>query len=83
MAEEGEDAVAMLSAPETLTEEEQEELRRELTKVRDVVCGPCALPCGFAEHLVIAMVKGSRKHYECAAQSLKRAEVHRIPVGFL
>lgn len=37
MAEEGEDAVAMLSAPETLTEEEQEELRRELTKVRDVV----------------------------------------------
>lgn len=37
VAEEGEDAVAMLSAPETLTEEEQEELRRELTKVRDVV----------------------------------------------
>ena len=57
MAEEGEDAVTMLSAPEALTEEEQEELRRELTKVRDVVCGPCALPCEFAEHL---MVKGSR-----------------------
>jgi hypothetical protein len=43
VAEEGEDAVTMLSAPEALTEEEQEELRRELTKVRDVVCGPCAL----------------------------------------
>lgn len=43
VAEEGEDAVSMLSAPETLTEEEQDELRRELTKVRDVVCGPCAL----------------------------------------
>lgn len=49
MAEEGEDAVATLGAPEMLTEEEQEELRRELTKVRDRVCGPRTLPCGFAE----------------------------------
>ncbi|XP_052036849.1 tumor protein D52 isoform X1 [Apodemus sylvaticus] len=37
VAEEGEDAVAMLSAPETLTEEEQEELRRELTKVEEEI----------------------------------------------
>lgn len=44
MAEEGEDAAAMLSAPETLSEEEQDELRRELAKVRAILC---ALPCGF------------------------------------
>ncbi|XP_034372019.1 tumor protein D52 isoform X8 [Arvicanthis niloticus] len=37
VAEEGEDAVAMLSAPETLTEEEQEELRRELAKVEEEI----------------------------------------------
>lgn len=37
MAKEGEDAVAMLSVPETLTEEEQEELRRELTKVEEEI----------------------------------------------
>ncbi|XP_029331318.1 tumor protein D52 isoform X3 [Mus caroli] len=37
VAEEGEDAVTMLSAPETLTEEEQEELRRELTKVEEEI----------------------------------------------
>lgn len=58
MTEEGEDAVAALSAPETLTEEEQEELRRELAKVRaGVVRGPRAWPCGSAEH---RMGKGSR-----------------------
>ncbi|EDL05193.1 tumor protein D52 isoform 2 [Mus musculus] len=37
VAEEGEDAVTMLSAPEALTEEEQEELRRELTKVEEEI----------------------------------------------
>lgn len=37
VAEEGEDAVAMLSALEKLTEEEQEELRRELTKVEEEI----------------------------------------------
>ncbi|XP_017651844.1 tumor protein D52 isoform X3 [Nannospalax galili] len=35
--EEGEDAVATLSAAETLTEEEQDELRRELTKVEEEI----------------------------------------------
>lgn len=74
MAEEGEDAVAMLSAPETLTEEEQEELRRELAKVRDIVCGPCALPCGFAEHLGIAMVKGSKRHFELAQPRVSKEQ---------
>lgn len=39
MAEEGEDAVNMLSAPENLSEEEQEELRRELAKVRLILSG--------------------------------------------
>ncbi|XP_031232185.1 tumor protein D52 isoform X2 [Mastomys coucha] len=37
VAEEGEDAVATLGAPEMLTEEEQEELRRELTKVEEEI----------------------------------------------
>ncbi|XP_051014288.1 tumor protein D52 isoform X2 [Acomys russatus] len=37
VAEEGEDAVAMLSAPETLSEEEQDELRRELAKVEEEI----------------------------------------------
>ncbi|KFO27478.1 Tumor protein D52 [Fukomys damarensis] len=35
--EEGEDAAAMLSSPETLSEEEQVELRRELTKVGEEI----------------------------------------------
>ncbi|XP_052573214.1 tumor protein D52 [Peromyscus californicus insignis] len=39
VAEEGEDAVTMLSAPENLSEEEQEELRRELAKVRLIPSG--------------------------------------------
>ncbi|XP_037058237.1 tumor protein D52 isoform X2 [Peromyscus leucopus] len=37
VAEEGEDAVNMLSAPENLSEEEQEELRRELAKVEEEI----------------------------------------------
>ncbi|KAH0504708.1 Tumor protein D52 [Microtus ochrogaster] len=37
VAEEGEDAVAMLSAPENLSEEEQDELRRELAKVEEEI----------------------------------------------
>ncbi|XP_059109936.1 tumor protein D52 isoform X1 [Peromyscus eremicus] len=37
VAEEGEDAVTMLSAPENLSEEEQEELRRELAKVEEEI----------------------------------------------
>ena len=44
MAEEGEDAVAMLSAPENLSEEEQDELRRELAKVRAILSGPLLSP---------------------------------------
>lgn len=44
MAEEAEDAVAMLSAPENLSEEEQDELRRELAKVRAILSGPLPSP---------------------------------------
>lgn len=35
MPEAGEDAVAAIGATETLSEEEQEELRRELAKVQE------------------------------------------------
>lgn len=56
MAEEGEDAVAMLSAPENLSEEEQDELRRELAKVRAILPGPVSSP----KTLVIAYGKRLR-----------------------
>lgn len=74
MAEEGEDAAAMLSAPETLTEEEQEELRRELTKV-----SYCLWTLRFALWVCRApgdsYGKGLKKACgACTAQSLRRAE---------
>ncbi|XP_076691642.1 tumor protein D52 isoform X8 [Callospermophilus lateralis] len=50
--EEGEDAAATLSATETLSEEEQEELRRELAKVEEEIQTLSQVLAAKEKHLV-------------------------------
>jgi hypothetical protein len=65
--EEGEDAAATLSATETLSEEEQDELRRELAKVKELhgLHLNCNVPCASKAHCNSSwLAPGERKHHQ-------------------